>query len=128
MRVEITTVRFKLKSSYVLHATAETQAATFRHLDHQFATRVIGADPARSVLLPRSGTSLEGLRYTHGGTRRTLQDFVANNRVGGLLVLKNGATVHEQCGLGNTETTRWSTQRDYGRRRGGAMERLARRR
>lgn len=99
----------ELIADHFLDTTPENQAATYRHMDRQFATRVIPTDPGRSAPLPRSGKSLDGLRYTYKGTERTLDRWVAGNRVAGLLVLKDGAIAHEQYAMGNTETTRWTS-------------------
>lgn len=94
----------------VFDTTPENQAATFRHVDRQpLATRIIRANPARSTPLSRSQKSLEGLRYSYKGTDRTLDRWVADNRVAGLLALKDGAIVHEQYAMGNTETSKWES-------------------
>ncbi|MGW3955343.1 serine hydrolase domain-containing protein [Streptomyces sp. NPDC004752] len=94
----------------VLDTTAENQAATYRHIDRQrLATRTIRTELTRSTSLPRHRGSLNGLHYTFKGTRRTIRRFVADNRIAGLLVLKDGAVAHEQYAMGNTETTRWTS-------------------
>ncbi|NEW71617.1 serine hydrolase domain-containing protein [Streptomyces rhizosphaericus] len=94
----------------LLDTTPENQAATYRHVDRQrLATRAIHTDPARTTPLPRSGTSLSDVRYVYQGTRRTVRRFVSENRIAGLLVLKDGAIAHEQYAMGNTETTRWTS-------------------
>lgn len=94
----------------ILDTTAENQAATYRHIDRQrLATRTIHTDPARTVPLPRTGTSLSDVRYTYQGAGRTVEGFVADNRIAGLLVLKDGAIAHEQYAMGNDETTRWTS-------------------
>ncbi|MGV9823807.1 serine hydrolase domain-containing protein [Nocardia xishanensis] len=93
-----------------LETTAENQAATYRHIDRQkLGTRVIRRDPTRISPLPRSGKSLKDLHYTYNGADRTIAQYVADNRCSGLLVLKDGAIVHEQYAMGNTETTRWTS-------------------
>ncbi|MFD9663157.1 serine hydrolase domain-containing protein [Rhodococcus sp. NPDC059968] len=93
-----------------LDPTMANQAATYRNIDRQkLGTRVIPRDPNRTSPLPGSGKSLNGLRYTYKGTERTLDSFVADNRISGLLVLKDGAIVHEQYAMGNTETSRWTS-------------------
>lgn len=97
-------------ASHILDPAPENQAATYRHIDRQkLGTRVIANNPARTTTLARGSHSLEGLRYTYKGTERTLDRFIADNRVAGLLVLKDGAIVHEQYGMGNTEISRWTS-------------------
>lgn len=97
-------------ASHILDPTPENQAATYRHIDRQkLGTRVIANNPARTTGLARSSKSLDGLSYTYKGTERTLDRFIAYNRVAGLLVLKDDNIVHEQYGMGNTETSRWTS-------------------
>ncbi|MGW4125987.1 serine hydrolase domain-containing protein [Nocardia sp. NPDC004711] len=95
----------------VLDPTPENQAATFRNFDRQsFATRVIRTDKTRTKPFPRSNKSLDGLHYTFNGTDRTLDRYASDdNRIAGLLVLKDGAIVHERYGMGNNETSRWTS-------------------
>lgn len=46
-------------------------------------------------------------RYTHQGTSTTPEDYMARNRIGGWLVLKNGEVATERYGMGNSESARW---------------------
>ncbi|MEV0293513.1 serine hydrolase [Nocardia sp. NPDC050710] len=97
-------------ATHALDTTPENQAATYRHFDRQhIANRVIPRDPTRSTPLPRSGKSLDGLRYTYQGTERTLDRYVTDTRIAGLLVLEDNAIVHEHYAMGNTETSRWTS-------------------
>lgn len=94
----------------VLNTTAENQAATFRYFDRQpFSTRVFSADPANVSELARSSKSLDGLHYDFNGKDRTLDSYVADNRISGLLVLKDGAIAHEKYAMGNSETSKWTS-------------------
>lgn len=93
-----------------LDPTMANQAATYRNIDRQkLGIRVIRNDPGRISALRGSGKSLNGLRYTVKGTERSIDGFVSSNRIGGLLVLKDGAIVHEQYAMGNTESSRWTS-------------------
>ncbi|MGV9823827.1 serine hydrolase domain-containing protein [Nocardia xishanensis] len=93
----------------VLDTTAENQAATFRHFDRLFPTRVFRTDPAKTTPLSRSRKTLDGLRYNFNNTERSIDNYVADNRIAGLLVLKDGAIAHEQYAMGNTETSKWTS-------------------
>jgi CubicO group peptidase (beta-lactamase class C family) len=86
--------------------TANEAVDTFRSIDRLFPTRLVSKgrtihplDPAEQVL-----TTVE---FRSGGARRTLSDYVAMNRVGALLILKNGRMALERYELGNTPETRW---------------------
>lgn len=93
-----------------LDPTMANQAATYRNIDRQkLGTRVISRDPNYTRSLPGKGSSLDGLHYTFKGSDQTLDSFVADNRVGGLLILKDGAIVHEKYAMGNTDTSRWTS-------------------
>ncbi|MFE7721877.1 serine hydrolase domain-containing protein [Nocardia rhizosphaerihabitans] len=93
-----------------LDPTMANQAATYRNIDRQkLGIRVIRNDPSHTNPLRGGGKSLTGVKYTFKGTDGTIDSFVSRNRVGGLLVLKDGAIVHEQYAMGNTETSRWTS-------------------
>lgn len=78
--------------------TPELAVNTFRNIDRLFPTR----------LVPRSATPLAlpadpvPLRDVPG-----LENYLQQNRVTGLLVLKDGRVKLERYRLGNTERTRW---------------------
>ena len=79
---------------------------TCRHIDWLFPTRTVKR--GTSVYpLPKSDRPLTGVRFTSAGRTYDLYDYMALNRVSGLLVLKNGKIAFERYELGNTETTRW---------------------
>ncbi|MFE3280287.1 serine hydrolase domain-containing protein [Nocardia sp. NPDC059239] len=93
----------------LLDVTPDNQVATYRNANRlPLATRVVHADPDRATPLPRNKTSLNGLRYTYNGTQSTIDEYVTENRVTGLLVLKDGRIAYEQYGMGNVETTLWT--------------------
>ncbi|MFO5783518.1 serine hydrolase, partial [Klebsiella pneumoniae] len=48
-------------------------------------------------------------RYRIGGEEYGVDDFMRRNRVGGVLVLKDGKVALERYGLGNDERTRWTS-------------------
>jgi CubicO group peptidase (beta-lactamase class C family) len=88
--------------------TTANAPATFRHVDRLGATRSFARGGDVKVL-PAHARSLVGLRYTHGGQSRTLQDFMSRTRNAGLLVLKSGQVALESYGLGNAADSRWTS-------------------
>ena len=104
------------------YSPAEIQAATqpeslpdtFRHMDEVFPYRTI--EPSESATpLPRE-TDQVNVAYTFNGAERTVDDWLSDSRATGLMVLHNGAVVHEQYLLGSTPETRhtsWSVGKSY---------------
>lgn len=86
--------------------TPDLAVATFRNIDRLFPTRAIAA-AATPTPLPLAGQPLTQLQFTAEGRAYDLYDFLALNRVAGLLILKDGQIVHESYQHGNTEKTRW---------------------
>jgi CubicO group peptidase (beta-lactamase class C family) len=84
----------------------DIQVNTFRNIDRLFSTRTIRRGPT-VYPLPASGKPLTHLQFLSRGTVYDLYDYVALNRVSGLLVLKAGQIAFETYQLGNHEHTRW---------------------
>jgi CubicO group peptidase (beta-lactamase class C family) len=84
----------------------DLQVRTFRNIDRLFPTRTIKRG-THVYPLPTSDVALAGVEFSSGGKKYDLYDYLALNRVSGLLVLKNGKIAFERYELGNTETTRW---------------------
>lgn len=84
----------------------DLQVNTFRNIHRLFATRAVRRG-ANVYPLPRSETPLTELSFRSQGKPYDLFDYVSLNRVGGLLVIKDGEIVYETYQLGNTEATRW---------------------
>ena len=84
----------------------DIQVNTFRNIDWLFPTRTIRRGP-NIYPLPASGKPLTHLQFMSRGTVYDLYDYVALNRVSGLLVLKEGQIAFETYQLGNHEHTRW---------------------
>ncbi len=80
--------------------------ATYRNIDRLFPARLIepGGTP---YPLPIATTQLTPSQITLASTAYSFNDFLAVNRVAGLLILKDGRIVNETCQYGNTEKTRW---------------------
>jgi CubicO group peptidase (beta-lactamase class C family) len=83
----------------------DIQVNTFRNIDRLFPTRTVAR--GNHVYLLPAGKPLQNLRFVSNGRDCDLHDYVSLNRVGGLLVLKDGKIALERYELGNTDKTRW---------------------
>ncbi len=84
----------------------DLQVNTFRNIDRLFATRTVKAGNSPRPL-PAAERRLQNFQFESRGNSYDLYDFMALNRVAGLLVVKNGEVAFEQYALGNDEHTRW---------------------
>lgn len=84
----------------------DLQVNTFRNIDRLFATRTVKAGSA-PFPLPVAERQLQNFQFESRGKLYDLYDFMALNRVAGLLVVKDGAVAFEQYALGNDAHTRW---------------------
>jgi CubicO group peptidase (beta-lactamase class C family) len=86
----------------------DVEVNTFSHSDKLFPVRVVKrGDKVRE--LPRAKTPLQNMRFEAGGKTYDLYDYLALNRVAGLLVLKNGEIALEDYELGAGPETRWTS-------------------
>ena len=93
----------------LLDTTPENQAPTFRNQDQTRPVRAIRRG-AQVRALPPHARRLEALSYADaGGAARTLDDYFARRRTGGVLVLKRGEIALERYGMGNTAESRWTS-------------------
>jgi CubicO group peptidase (beta-lactamase class C family) len=81
---------------------------TLEHSDKLFPTREIHRGGAVRAL-PASKTPLPNVRFEVNGKHYDLYDYLALNRVAGLLVLKNGQIALEDYELGAGVQTRWAS-------------------
>ena len=79
---------------------------TYSNTDKIFPTRTIKAS-GKPCPLPLSNQPLEALTFESGGKNYDLPDYVAMNRMVGLLILKDGKIVFEHYDFGFTPQTRW---------------------
>lgn len=86
--------------------TPDLAVSTFRHIDRLFPTRTV-AHGDTVLALPPADRPMNGLKFVSRGRRWDLVDYLAVNRVAGLLVLKNGRIALETYQYGNTPQTRW---------------------
>jgi CubicO group peptidase (beta-lactamase class C family) len=86
--------------------TPDLAVSTFRHIERLFPTRTIAHGDKVSPLLPAE-RPLTRVEFVSRGKHWDLDDYLAVNRVAGLLVLKNGRVALETYQYGNTPATRW---------------------
>ena len=79
---------------------------TYSNTDKIFPTRTIKASGKPSVL-PVSDKPLTAVSFSSGGKTYDLPDYVALNRVVGLLILKDGKVAFEHYDFGFTPKSRW---------------------
>lgn len=82
------------------------EAATFEHSDALFPAKVVEhKGPVQP--LAAAANSLPNVSFESGGNRYDLFDYLAYNRVAGLLILKDRKVVFEDYELGSGPDTRW---------------------
>jgi CubicO group peptidase (beta-lactamase class C family) len=95
-----------VRQSYDGALTPELAVNTFRNIDRLFPSRRIPRS-ARPLPLPADPVPLRDLTFTDRGRAISLESFLEQNRVSGLLVLKDGRIKTELYRYGNTAKTRW---------------------
>ncbi len=90
----------------ILFWTPEQQVAGYRNIDQIGEVRWIGAsdDPYPLGSAPRD---LSSVTYEVEGETHTVEDYIRDRRIAGLLVVKDDSVVFERYGLGNDENSRW---------------------
>jgi CubicO group peptidase (beta-lactamase class C family) len=86
------------------------EVATFSHSDTLFPTNTVARGEDVRQLLHGSDAAkvrVENLRFQSGGEAFDLYDYLADDRVAGLLILKDGKVVMEDYELGIGPDTRW---------------------
>jgi CubicO group peptidase (beta-lactamase class C family) len=82
------------------------EVATFEHSDTLFPAKVVEhKGPVRP--LSAAANSLKNVSFESGGNQYDLFDYLAYNRVAGLLILKDGKVAFEDYELGTGPETRW---------------------
>jgi len=79
---------------------------TYSNTERIFPTRAILAG-GKPRTLPASEHPIKALSFSSGGKTYDLPDYVALNRMVGLLILKDGRVVFESYEFGLTPKTRW---------------------
>jgi CubicO group peptidase (beta-lactamase class C family) len=84
----------------------DAEVKAFTHSDEWFPMRVVERGNAVRPL-PAAKTQLKNLKFEAGGKHYDLFDYLALNRVAGLLILKDGQVVLEDYELGTGQATHW---------------------
>ena len=91
----------------ILFWTPAQQKVGYRTIENIYPTRVIKAG-ANAYPLPRASGAFD-VSYDFKGAKWTTDTFMKENRLAGLLVLKDGKIVLERYGLGRTTQDRWTS-------------------
>ena len=84
----------------------DVEVKTFEHSDELFPARVVERG-SRTRKLPKAKSPLKNVYFEASGKHYDLFDYLALNRVAGLLIMKNGEVVLEDYELGTGPETRW---------------------
>ena len=90
----------------ILFWTPEQQIAGYRNIDEISETRWIRASDAPYPLAP-APRDLSSVTYEVEGETFTVEDYIRDRRIAGLLVVKDDEIALERYGLGNDENSRW---------------------
>jgi CubicO group peptidase (beta-lactamase class C family) len=88
--------------------TPDLMVSTLRNIDRLFPTHSI-APAAQPHPLVRSDRQITQVKFTAGGKNYDVFDYLALNRISGLLILKDGKIAYETYQYGNTDKTRWAS-------------------
>jgi CubicO group peptidase (beta-lactamase class C family) len=84
----------------------DQQVAGFRNSKLLGPTRKIQAG-GKVLDLPLAEVDLGDVTFSAEGITMSVEEYLTKQRVGGLLVVKDGKILYERYGLGNTPETRW---------------------
>src|SRR5258706_10360492 len=87
--------------------TQDLEVPTFARSDELFPARLVEkGNSARPLSI--ENTALKNVQFESGGKKYDLFDYLALNRVAGLLILKNGEVALEDYELGTGPETHWT--------------------
>ncbi|MCZ6616923.1 MAG: serine hydrolase [Gammaproteobacteria bacterium] len=90
----------------ILFWSPQQQITGYRGIDKLYPTREITAGQTAYPLIPDE-RDLSDFRYRYNGKRFTLDDYLRDMHVAGLIAVKDGRVVLERYGLGNNADSRW---------------------
>jgi len=86
----------------------DDEVATFAHSDALYpSSQVLRNGPVRQ--LPPAAKQLKNVHFKSGDKDHDLFDYLADDRIAGLLILKDGKVAFEDYELGATSATRWAS-------------------
>jgi CubicO group peptidase (beta-lactamase class C family) len=86
----------------------DVEVATFEHSEKLYPYSPVPRK-GHVRLLPLATRQLQNVRFKSGDKNYDLFDYLAHNRIAGLLILKDGKVVLEDHELGTTPSTRWAS-------------------
>ena len=92
--------------------TPDAEVKTFERSEQLYPFRVVKRGAAVQSLArggAQAESELRALTFKSNGGRYDLYDYLADDRIAGLLILKNGKVVLEDYELGLTPETRWAS-------------------
>jgi len=92
----------------LLMLTPEQQRVAYRNIERLAPTNVV-AHGAKVWQLPTAQLDLRAVNYEHGGRVRTLDEFMTETRVAGLLVIRDGRIVLERYEQGHGPQHPWTS-------------------
>jgi CubicO group peptidase (beta-lactamase class C family) len=95
-----------VRQMYDGHLLPDGAVTTFSHIERLFPTRTVHHG-SNLYPLPTSAHALTNFHFSSRGRQWDLYDYLAVNRVAGLLVLKDGQIAFETYQLGTNRETRW---------------------
>lgn len=95
-----------LSGESILFWSHQQQIAGYRNIDEIFATRKIERGALPYPLLPDHG-DLSDFRYRYDGKRLTVDDYIRQMHVAGVIAVKDGRVLLERYALGNDEDSPW---------------------
>lgn len=97
----------RLRDGSIMTWSPGDQRLGYPNIDKIAPTTLVRRSP-RPLPLPNAPLDLSGFRYMHGGTSRTIQDFMAALKVVGLIAIKDGRVVVERYEDGHDGDTPWT--------------------
>ena len=82
------------------------QPDTYRNMDQLYFTRNVARG---EQVYPLPQLPNMDVTYEADGSEKNVDDFMRRNRVGGVLIIKDGNVVLEKYGLGSDANTRWTS-------------------
>lgn len=92
----------------LLFLTPEQQRVAYRNVQLLAPTNLVARGRSSSPL-PLTRIDLDRFTYNYENRERSLEDFITETRVAGLLVIKDGRIVAERYELGHTPDSVWTS-------------------
>jgi CubicO group peptidase (beta-lactamase class C family) len=96
----------QLTGESILFWSPQQQVLGYRAIDELYATRALKASGLAYPLLP-AARDFSDFRYRYDGKRQTLDDYIQQMRVAGVIAVKDNQVQLERYGLGNDADSRW---------------------